>query len=136
MKITTVKYGRTFALGNFASERIDLEASIDEGKESAIDAFNQLREYAEQIHMKNHPHLYQQTNPELYSSEQPKNWFDNDKQEVFELMDAITLSPKQKIISQIQQCSDITVLKSFELLAKNNTEIKTAYDNRFNELSL
>ena len=132
MKITTVKYGRTFALGNFASERIDLEASIDEGKESAIDAFNQLREYAEQIHMKNHPHLYQQTHPELYSSEQtelPVQEIEN------------KLSMEEITIQGIKNCLTFPKpdgLDQYTLLfvnPKTPQSIKDAYSQRLAEIT-
>lgn len=42
MKITTVKYGFTFNQGNFQSERIDLEATIDPG-ESVQAAYYELK---------------------------------------------------------------------------------------------
>lgn len=42
---------------------------------------------------------------------------------------------EQRIIEQIQQCSDTTVLKSFELIAKNNPKIFAAYQIKLTELT-
>jgi len=69
MKITKVNYGKTYSLGNYCSERIDLEASIDETQESVTDAVFQLRD--------------------------------------------------ESLAKQINLSNEVTVVKSFELLAKN-----------------
>lgn len=42
---------------------------------------------------------------------------------------------EQRIIEQIQQCSDTTVLKSFELIAKNNPPIFASYQIKLTELT-
>lgn len=43
-------------------------------------------------------------------------------------------SATQRIIDQINQCSDSKVLESFKLLAGTNPEIKMAYDYKLKEL--
>lgn len=40
-----------------------------------------------------------------------------------------------KIIAQIYAASDLTVLESFKLLAKNHKSIQAAYEQRLNQLS-
>lgn len=41
MKITELKYGRTWNDGNYESSRIDMTASVDEG-EDVLEAFEDL----------------------------------------------------------------------------------------------
>ena len=52
MKIKTISYGRTFALGNYSSERIDLQADIDENEDEQT-ALSILKEKVERFHKEN-----------------------------------------------------------------------------------
>ena len=88
-----------------------------------------------------------QNNSSLYSSEQqienykspawdtlePGYVTDTHVGDIIQQSENQNITPSQKIINQIQQCSDITVLKSFELLAKNNEEIRKVYDIKMKE---
>jgi len=58
MVITKVSYGKTYPLGNYSSERIDLEASID-NIETVEEVLQELRDKCDSIHKTNNPHLYQ-----------------------------------------------------------------------------
>ena len=124
MNITKVSLGKTIPNGSFSSIRIDMEATIDEG-ETPEQVLLSLSQRIDQYHKQSHPELYsseQNSYPEILSTVR------------YETQQEQQLTPSQKIINQIKQCSDITVLKSFELLAKNNTEIKTVYQVKLNEL--
>ncbi len=59
MKITKVQYGKTYSLGNYCSERIDLEASIDED-ETVTGVIGVLKKMCDAEHKANNPHLYQE----------------------------------------------------------------------------
>lgn len=51
MKIKSLSYGRTFNLGNFKSERILVEASVDESEQDILfEIKEQLRTIVEGLH--------------------------------------------------------------------------------------
>ena len=107
MKITKVNYGKTYSLGNYCSERIDLEASIDETQESVTDAVFQLREYCDQLHKKNNPQLYTETTVYNHNDDFPS-------------VEPKDQTPKdESLAKQINLSNEVTVVKSFELRAKN-----------------
>ena len=58
MKIEKVTYQKTYSIGPYLTDRIGLEASVDEG-ESAADVLDNLRGKADEWHKSEHPHLYQ-----------------------------------------------------------------------------
>ena len=60
MKITKVQYGKTYSLGNYCSERIDLEASVDEEEETVTGVIADLKKMCDAEHKANNPHLYQE----------------------------------------------------------------------------
>lgn len=59
MKITKMQYGKTYSLGNYCSERIDLEASVDES-DILDDVAAILKMNCDEIHKAGNPHLYQE----------------------------------------------------------------------------
>ena len=63
MKITTVSYQKTYSIGPYLTDKIGLEASLDD-KESVADVLDNLRGKADEWHKAEHPHLYQESNPE------------------------------------------------------------------------
>lgn len=56
MKLTLVTYAKTFNLGNYCSEKIGLEASIDDS-ESPESALAILKEIVTKFHEQNNPQL-------------------------------------------------------------------------------
>lgn len=141
MNITKVSYGKTYSLGNYCSERIDLEASIDETNESVTDAVFQLREYCDQLHKKNNPHLYQEqetTVPKL------DGWNELNLKGTWEMLptpsDTPTQTPKklsqQELITQeISKASNPKQLSEWYLLSRKFPETIELYDNKLNELT-
>ena len=147
MKIDKISYQKTYPTGQYANEKIGMEATLDPGEDIQFAMCN-LKHECDEIHQKNNPHLYQNNNS-LYSSEQPienyksPGWdtlepgyvTDTNVGDIIQQSENQNLTPSQKIIAQINQCTEEKVLKSFELLAKNNEEIKTAYDIKLSQLN-
>lgn len=124
MQITKVQYGKTYSLGNYCSERIDLEASIDETHESVTDAVFQLREYCDQLHKNNNPHLYQEQPYQPLNEEPPIITFPEEK-----------ISQEQKIQNLISQATSLPELKQWELLSKSNPKLTEAYELKLKSLT-
>jgi hypothetical protein len=57
MKIDRISYQRNYPVGAYQSEKIGVEATVDEG-ESVQDALNACRDLVEKIHKDKYPHLY------------------------------------------------------------------------------
>jgi hypothetical protein len=133
MQITKVQYGKTYSLGNYCSERIDLEASIDETHESVTDAVFQLREYCDQLHKKNNPHLYQEQTPEQREVIHAPPYNTYPPEGISEPPEKIP--QEQKIQNLISQATSLPELKQWELLSKSNEKLKEAYEKRLLELS-
>lgn len=145
MTITKVSYGKTYALGNYCSERIDLEASIDEDTESAADAIYQLRHYCDEIHKKNNPHLYQEQDT-IQERQSFREVVDNhlskieESKERFNSLQYIDnqpkkLSQKELILQEISNATTEKQLKEWRLLAEKYPEIMDTYYNKLNQLT-
>lgn len=137
MNITRVSYGRTYSLGSFQSERIDLEASIDETRESVADAVFQLREYCDQLHKKNNPHLYQeqetiQPTPE-WATHKSSASYSLGTQEITE-----KISPEQEIEDTLKGIEEATAetLPTFRIKASQNIKTLGAYNRRKKQLNI
>ena len=132
MIITKVQYGKTYSLGNYCSERIDLEASIDESSESVTDAVFQLREYCDQLHKTNNPHLYQEQDTIRLDKEV---WEQNTSEPL--PTNVPILTQEQKIHNLITQSTSLPELKQWELLSKNKQypSLKEAYTQKYTQLT-
>lgn len=140
MKITIVKFGKTYSLGNYCSERIDLEASIDETHESVTDAVFQLREYCDQLHKKNNPHLYQEQGTVVVSSQWEEKYHTQEQPTVTTYSTQPIenqLTQEQKIHNLITQSTSIPELEQYKLLSNNKKyqSLKEAYDNQYEKLT-
>jgi hypothetical protein len=143
MRIDKVSYGRTFSLGSFQSERIDLEASIDESDDIEL-IFAQLKKQANDIHVFNNPHLYQeqdtiQQTPE-WATHKSNATYSLGTQEIPEMNTQPIdnqLTQEQKIHNLISQATSIPELKQYHLLSQNKKypELKEAYEKKLLELS-
>lgn len=119
MKITNVKYGRTYSLGSFQSERIDFEAELDDN-ETPEQALLLLKERCNNFHKETNKGLYEDIVHVSSQWEEPPPIQNK--------------TPEERIIEQINQCSDIVVLKTFELLANKNPNLQEAYQNKLKQL--
>lgn len=132
MKITTVKYGRTFSLGSFQSERIDFEASVDDG-ETPEQVLLSLKERCNNFH--------QETNKGLYIVNMGTGEV-RIPSESAQTQESPPFAPKTQpysTIEAINSCTTLKVLQEFDLIVKNMSnkypEIQEAYDNKLKELT-
>jgi hypothetical protein len=126
MHIQTVSYTRTFNLGNYSSEKIGVEFSINQG-ESANKALDIARELVEQYHAENVKRLKEVSEflvvpyDETYSTEK-----------IIPTQSKQTLAEKTK--SFIDSCKTKEELKAWELMSKSNPELLEYYNNKLKSL--
>ena len=131
MKITEISFSKKMSYAPYHPLQPGMVATLDEG-EDPLEAMKKLDDLCTQYY--ENQYLKPQNNNSLYSSE-AVNQSEISDNPLYLLKIEESLTPSQKIIAQINECKELTVLKSFELLAKNNPEIKEAYSKRLNELS-
>ena len=119
MHIQTVSYTRTFNLGNYSSEKIGVEFSLNQG-ESANKALDIARDLVEEYHKQNVARL-----KEL-------DLFYDGKEEIIQTHSKQTLAEKTK--SFIDSCKTKEELKAWELMSKSNPELLEHYNNKLNTL--
>jgi hypothetical protein len=132
MHIQTVNYTRTFNLGNYSSEKIGVEFSLNQG-ESANKALDIARELVEQYHAENvkrQKELYENPAESLYRI--IGGFGTPNKDEVIPTQSKQTLAEKTK--SFIDSCKTKEELKAWELMSKSNPEILEHYNNKLNTL--
>jgi|TARA_R110000868_G_scaffold368103_1_gene631063 hypothetical protein len=120
MHIQTVSYTRTFNLGNYSSEKIGVEFSLNQG-ESANKALDVARELVEEYHKQNVEKL------------KVVGYFpDEVYEEVIPTQSKKTLAEKTKEF--IDSCKTKEELKAWELMSKSNPELLEHYNNKLNTL--
>lgn len=133
MHIQTVSYTRTFNLGNYSSEKIGVEFSLNAG-DSANKALDHARELVEQYHAEN-----AKRQKELYDENVGESLYKiiggsdtTDKNEIIPTQSKQTLAEKTK--SFIDLCKTKEELKAWELMSKNNPELLEHYNNKLKTL--
>jgi len=121
MHIQTVNYTRTFNLGNYSSEKIGVEFALNQG-ESANKALDVARELVESYHKQNVARLKELG--VIYDEQIPD--------EVIPTQSKQTLA--EKTIEFINLCKTKEELKGWELMAKSNPLIFSAYSAKLNTL--
>jgi hypothetical protein len=133
MHIQTVSYTRTFNLGNYSSEKIGVEFSLNQG-ESANKALDIARELVEQYHaenLKRQKDLYDESiGDELYRAIGSAGTCG--KSEAIPTQSKQTLAEKTK--SFIDSCKTKEELKAWELMCKSKPELLEHYNNKLNTL--
>jgi hypothetical protein len=121
MHIQTVNYTRTFNLGNYSSEKIGVEFSLNEG-DSANAALDTARELVEEYHkqsvvrLKNLGYFYdEQISEEVIPTQSKKSLVEKTK-------------------DFINSCKTKNELKAWELMSKSNPELLEHYNNKFKTL--
>ena len=56
MKIDRINYQKTFNLGNYTSERIGVEAEVEQGQD-LMECYQILKDYVEKFHKDNNPQI-------------------------------------------------------------------------------
>jgi len=123
MHIQTVSYTRTFNLGNYSSEKIGVEFSLNEG-ESANKALDHARELVEEYHAENLKRL--KKNHEFLGLDEVL------AEEIIPTQSKKTIAEKTKDF--IDSCKTKEELKAWELMSKNNPELLQHYNNKFKTL--
>jgi cupin superfamily acireductone dioxygenase involved in methionine salvage len=123
MHIQTVSYTRTFNLGNYSSEKIGVEFSLNEG-ESANKALDHARELVEEYHSENLKRL--KKNYEFLGLDEVL------AEEIIPTQSKQTLAEKTKAF--IDSCKTKEELKAWELMSKNNPELLQHYNNKLKTL--
>jgi hypothetical protein len=118
-------YQKTFNIGLYQSERIGVEMDLHSGENSSF-ALDECKKLVNEFHVQNNPHLY--------SSLEPL------KVEVHPQIEPITqvTRPKDQILGMvfdIESVTELTVLKSYDLLCRNNEKLSQAYQKKLKELT-
>jgi hypothetical protein len=121
MHIQTINYTRTFNLGNYSSEKIGVEFSLNQG-ESANKALDIARELVEEYHKQNVIRLKELGY--FYDEQVPE--------EIIPTQSKKTLAEKTKDF--IDSCKTKEELKAWELMSKSNPELLKHYNNKLNTL--
>jgi hypothetical protein len=121
MHIQTINYTRTFNLGNYSSEKIGVEFSLNQG-ESANKALDIARELVEEYHKQN-----------VIRLKELGYFYDEQiSEEVIPTQSKQTLAEKTK--GFIDSCKTKEELKAWELMSKSNPELLQHYNNKLNTL--
>lgn len=118
MKLSQISYQRVYPLGSYSTERIGLEATLDEG-ENPETALSHLKILVEELH--------QETLKSL-----PKDDFRGThvRNVVEEPQDKI----ERTMIEEMEACSSYPEIQSFRFTIKDADE-QAVYDRKLNELS-
>ena len=104
----------------FANETIEVTVDIMQGEDA-----NMAIETARKLCWENH----KKANPQLYQDQETT---------VSSIVSNTKQRPKgqvEGIIHDIQSVTELAVLKSYELLCKNNTQLKDAYQSKLKSLT-
>lgn len=118
MKLSQISYQRVYPLGSYSTERIGLEATLDEG-ENPQTALEHLKTMVEELH--------QETLKSLSTDDFRGTHVRN-----------VVEEPQDKIertmIEEMEACSSYPEIQSFRFTIKDADE-QAVYDRKLNELS-
>lgn len=120
MHISQIKFGIKMPVMQFANETIEVTVDIMQGEDA-----NAAIETARKLCFENH----RLANPHLFADQETT---------VSSIVTNTNQRPKgqvEGIIHDIQSVKELTVLKSYELLCKNNPQLKDAYQSKLKELT-
>jgi len=131
MTINQVSYQKTFNLGNYSSERIGVEIVLNEG-EDAKEALNTAKALVEEYHKENNV---------LNSLPYPYDVvFGNGKLHPYEPLPEIKVEKEQPreqtLEEQIRSCTELNVLKAYQLLVKKDPILQEAYNQTMSNLTI
>lgn len=133
MKIDRISYQKTYPTGQYANEKIGMEASIDESEQDHLPMIAELlKGKCDAIHKANNPHIYQ----EQYSTQplvvnQPEHIKITSPPEE-------KISPEQEIANTISEIENATseTLHTFQLQAAKNQRTMDAYNKKKKQLNI
>lgn len=115
MKIDRISYQRVFAIGNYVTERIGLEASIDENDNPEVE-LSHLKQMVNELHSATIATLEENRGTQI--------------RDVVEPIDKI----QKTMIEEMEACSSYPEIQSFRFTIKDADE-QAVYDRKINELS-
>ena len=120
MKIDKISLQVVYSTGNFSNIRPALEATLEAG-DTPEQCLTELKQRLDNWFWETHPELSTQRGSTItdVKEEPPQS----------------KLTQEQSIIRDISSVTDLKVLESYKLIAKNNPNIQTAYDNQLNKLT-
>lgn len=124
-KITSINYAKLFPLGAFINEKIGVECQVDDG-EDVMNVLTEAKKIVTTFHY--------DSNKELYEMKGMKVTDIQDSEPVVQLSSP-KLDQVQSIIKDIGTCTELKTLEAYRLIAKNNTQIQTVYDNQLKTLT-
>lgn len=120
MHIEKVNYQKTFNLGNYSSEKIGVELSLNPGEDAKL-ALNTAKELVEEYHK------------ESIAKLKESGFFQEEEHiEVIEKTGPKTLTERTKPF--IDACKTVEELKAWELMSKNNPELSEYYENKLRSI--
>lgn len=123
-----VAYNRGYVVGPYLQERpgVNADLELEEGedpKECALKALHYLKSITDEFHKQANPHI----DHKLPAPGSP-------------LPDIQTIKTSQEdrifqLVSDINSCREVKVLESYQLMARADSKLQAAYDNRFKQLT-
>ena len=110
MKVTNIQYGKSYELQGYW-EKISIDIQVDENElpNTVLDTAKNIVDG-----------WHRDRNPDLYGG----NVIEEKKTKL-----------SGNIVKDIESVIELTVLKSYELICKNNPDLKKVYDKQFKKLS-
>lgn len=123
-KIERVSYHELLITGSYLNVRIGVDLLLNDG-EDPKQALSSAKELVREFHKEAFPHVYAQGIDNIPQGEETTPVRLVEKKQ----------SQEEKIIQDIQTCADEKVLASYKLIAKNNSSIQEAYNNKLKQLN-
>lgn len=113
---------KLFPYAPYLNEYIGFEDEVWE-TETELEAVDRLRKLAERSHKERYPHLYTESGSPVTIEQVPEQQVD--KTNEISKEDAV-----QRVVGQINSCTELKVLQSYRMIAAGNPVLKEAYDNK------
>ena len=123
MRITTINYRHTYNIGNYSSESIGFEATVDE-REDEQQALATLKQLAHKFHLESNKELYAPIETVADSPAVP-----------VQQVSALDNDVRFDLIHAISTCTEIKVLETYRLMVKNDKQAQEVYQSQLNKLS-
>ena len=130
MKIDRVSYQKVYAVAAYVTERIGVEASIDEGQDPKF-VLAELKKLCDEVNQANNPHLYANQKPNAVYPLTPDDVFTERLMQMPDINEEEIDPPS--LINQMTTCTSPVVFKIYKNLVKTDEE-KEFYDKKMEEL--
>lgn len=133
MEINKISYGKTYGLPNYGSERIDVEASVDQ-TDNIAQVFDMLKGICDGQHKLNNPHLYDLSiNAEVWKQHTNEPLPQNIP--ITNSEPTQNLSPEQALKEQIDSANDLKGLEWLKPILKKVPQLQEYYDQKHEQLT-